>query len=95
MVKITGIEKGSIAEKHEIKRGDFLVAINGHEIADVLDYKFYLSDSRIVLKLKRGGEIFEIALKKAQYSDIGLEFGSYMMDEKKSCANDCIFCFVA
>lgn len=94
MVKITGAEKNSAADKNNIKPGDVLIAINNHEINDILDYKFYLSDSKIVLKLKRGGNIFEVALEKAQYADIGLIFDSYMMDGKKSCANSCIFCFV-
>ena len=94
MIKITGVEKKSAAEKNNIKPGDFLIAVNNHEIGDVLDYKFYLTDSNIILKLQRGGGIFEAAIKKEQYADIGLVFESYMMDEKKSCVNNCIFCFV-
>lgn len=94
MVKITRVQKNSIAEKNNIQAGDFLIAINNFEIGDILDYKFYISESRIILKLKREDDIFEIIVKKEQYADIGLEFESYMMDEKKSCGNSCIFCFV-
>ena len=94
MVKITGVEKNSVSEKNNIKPGDFLIAVNNFEINDILDYKFYLSESKIILKLKRGADISEVIIKKTRYDDIGLEFESYMMDEKKSCGNSCIFCFV-
>ena len=97
MVKITGIEKKSTAEKYGIKSGDWLVAINGNEINDLLDYKFYIYENNILLTLKKTEiqpETFEISIKKPEYADIGLEFASYMMDDKKSCKNKCIFCFI-
>ena len=96
MVKITGVEKKSIAERHGIKSGEFLIAINGNEINDLLDYKFYISENNIVLSLKHpeNSEIVDIAVKKSKYADIGLEFATYMMDEKKSCKNKCVFCFI-
>jgi len=94
MVKITEVGKNSAAEKNNIKSGDFLISINNFEINDILDYQFYVSENKIILRLKRSEDIFEILIKKSQYDDIGLEFESYMMDEKKSCGNSCIFCFV-
>jgi len=97
MVKIIGVQASSVAEKNNINPGDVLLAINNHEIRDVLDYKFYLCNSKITLKLKRDDEAentFEVVITKPQYADIGLEFESYMMDEKKSCTNNCIFCFI-
>ena len=93
MVKITGVEKNSIADKYGIKSGDLLVAINGNEINDLLDYKFYISENNIILTFKKP-EIAKISVKKPKYNDIGLEFATYMMDEKKSCKNKCIFCFI-
>ena len=54
MVKITGVEKRSLADKHGIKKDDILISINGNEINDVLDYRFYLAEKRIVLLLLRG-----------------------------------------
>ena len=40
MVKITFVEPDSAAERVGILAGDELTAINGHEICDVLDYRF-------------------------------------------------------
>lgn len=40
-VKIDGVEPHSRAEKAGVRAGDILLAINGHEITDVLDYRFF------------------------------------------------------
>ncbi len=94
MVLIEYVTKGSIAEKHGIKSGDYLISINGQEIKDVLDYRFYLTNKRLTLKIHREAELFDVKIKKGEYDDIGLEFKTYLMDEKKSCRNKCIFCFI-
>ena len=94
MVKISNVQKDSTAYKNDIRDGDVLISINGHEINDILDYKFYLYETKINLKIQRGENIFEVSVKKSKYADIGLEFETYMMDEKKNCQNKCIFCFI-
>ena len=94
MVKITDIEQGSIAERLGISAGDILVSINENEIVDVLDYRFYLTEKKIVLSLKRDGEEYSVSVKKGEYEDIGLGFETPLMDKKHSCKNGCIFCFI-
>ncbi|MCI8388697.1 MAG: DUF512 domain-containing protein [Clostridiales bacterium] len=94
MVTITGVEHGSSAERHGIKPGDILISINGHDIRDVLDYRFRLTEKKITLKIHRGSELFDVTIKKDEYSDIGLEFETYLMDCKQSCRNKCMFCFI-
>ena len=101
MVKISRVTQNSIAYKNNIRGGDFLLSINNNEINDILDYKFYMCESKINLRLRRGGNtdnnIFTdiyVEIQKRQYGDIGLEFETYMIDEKKSCENKCIFCFI-
>lgn len=92
---ITNVENGSLCQKAGIVPGDTVMAVNGHDIADVLDYRFYITDSRVSLKIKgRDGRIKRITLKKDEYDDIGLEFGTYLMDSKRSCRNGCVFCFI-
>ena len=53
MVKITSVEKSSRADKKGVREGDVLIAINGREINDVLDYRFFLTDTNITLTLER------------------------------------------
>ncbi len=94
MVKITGIEPHSAAKRHRIAVGDFLISINGNEIRDVLDYRFYLTESKVVLRLLRGKKEYKVKIKKDEYDDIGLLFQTALMDKKQSCKNGCIFCFI-
>ncbi len=94
MVKVFSVDCNSIAEKNGILADDVLVSINGNEINDVLDYRFYIMDKQLSMCLDRKGERLTINIKKPEYSDIGLEFSTYLMDEKKRCRNNCIFCFI-
>ena len=41
MVRIDGVARESRAQRAGILPGDVLVSINGHPVADVLDYRFY------------------------------------------------------
>ncbi len=94
MVEITAVEPRSRAERCGIRAGDRLLAIGDNEIRDVLDYRFYLAEERIVLTLGRGGKTFRKRIKKERYDDIGLLFETALMDKKQSCRNKCIFCFI-
>ena len=80
--------------RHAAHPGDRLVSINGNPITDVLDYQFYATEEKLTLKLHRGEKILEISLCKGEYEDLGLEFATYLMDEKRSCRNKCVFCFI-
>ena len=94
MVEITGVLPHSRAARAGVEVGDILLEINSHKINDVLDYRFRLADEVVVLKLHRGPDIIEVKIKKDTYDDIGLEFGTPLMDKKHRCENGCIFCFI-
>ena len=94
MVKITDVERSSRAERHGIRAGDILISIDGNEIRDVLDYRFYLAEKKIELLLSRDGEKYTVTIKKGEYDDIGLDFETPLMDKKQTCKNGCIFCFI-
>lgn len=94
-VIISGIQGGSIAEKKGICSGDRLIGINGNEINDVLDYRFYISETKLILSLEtKSGKSKLVMIKKDEFEDIGLEFETYLMDKQRSCKNKCIFCFI-
>jgi putative radical SAM enzyme (TIGR03279 family) len=96
MVKITEVGKASRARRAGIEVGDSLISINGNEIADVLDYRFYLAEREIVIRLfsETRAEEYEVKIKKGEYDDIGLDFETPLMDKKQTCKNGCIFCFI-
>ena len=94
MVPITDVLPRSRAAKAGLRAGDILVAINEHEISDVLDYRFYLAETHITLSFLRDGKTHTVRIKKQEYDDIGLDFETPLMDKKHSCENKCIFCFI-
>ncbi len=94
MVRITEIERGSIAERTGIRAGDSLVSVNGNEICDVLDYRFYITECRLVLALSGNDGEYTVTVEKDEYDDLGLEFETPLMDAKHHCKNGCIFCFI-
>ncbi len=94
MVTVASVKKGSAADTCGLLPGDILISVNGNDIADVLDYQFYIAEDELTLVIHRGPELFEVNISKDEYSDIGLNFETYLMDEKRSCRNGCIFCFI-
>lgn len=75
--------------------GDALLSINGKPVHDVLDYKFFAYDTvlDIVLRSPDGAER-TVHVEKPEGLDLGLDFETYLMDTARSCANNCVFCFV-
>ncbi len=91
---IKSIDPGSPLEK-KLSPGDELISINGRPIVDVLDYKFYSYEKQLLLYVKTPESRSKLVmLKKEEGGDAGLEFETYLMDRPRSCANNCVFCFI-
>ncbi len=93
-VLICGVEENSIAQECGIEAGTVLVSINGHEINDVLDFRFFETSEALTLELEKGGVRRNIEIEKDEYEELGLCFETYLMDKQKSCKNKCVFCFI-
>ncbi len=74
-----------------VSPGDELLRVNRHEIRDVLDYKYWTYEKRLLLEFRDAGKI---RVSKEAGQDLGLNFESYLMDRPTGCANRCVFCFV-
>ncbi len=93
--KIKEIQKGSIAMELDIQPGDRLLAINGKEIEDIFDYQYYVESEYIeVLIEKPDGEQWLLEVDKDEDEDLGILFENGLMDDYRSCHNQCIFCFI-
>ena len=93
--RIKAVSPGSPAWQAGVLPGETLRAINGHRIVDVLDYKYYSYDPELTLELTASdGAARSLDLVKDVGEDLGLEFETYLMDRARSCANQCVFCFV-
>lgn len=92
--KIKAVTAGSPCDG-KIQPGETLISIDGAEIVDVLDYMYHGSEKKLLLQIEGpDGRMRKVKIKKERYEDMGLDFESYLMDEKRHCANKCIFCFI-
>ena len=94
MVPIIGVQQGSPAEQAGICAGDMLVSVGDTLIHDVLDYRFAVMEKSLRVSCCREGKPYEVSIRKGEYDDLGLEFATALMDEKRTCGNHCIFCFI-
>lgn len=92
---ITEVLPGSIAEELEVVPGDVLLRINGEELQDIFDYDFLCQDEYLQILIRdRDGDEVLLEVEKDEDEDLGLRFGTGLMDEYRSCRNQCIFCFI-
>ena len=94
--RILAVEPGSIAEELNIEPGDELLSVNDTEIGDIFDYQFLTEDEYIEVLIRKAdsGEEWLLEIEKDPDEDLGIDFGSGLMDEYRSCRNRCIFCFI-
>lgn len=92
---VKSVQDGSIAEEAGLEPGDIIVSVNKHPVSDVFDYRFHITNGKVLLKVKKSyGEVLEIDIDKPEYEGLGIEFKNPMLDEVKECKNKCIFCFI-
>ena len=94
-VIIQNVEAKSPAARARIQAGDTLLSINGREINDVLDYRFFIPDQKLSVTVQTvKGKERTVRIRKDPYQELGLVFDTYLMDKQRSCRNNCIFCFI-
>lgn len=94
-IVVKAVDIGSIAEEAGIEPEDSILSINGKGILDVFDYRFLTTNEFLTIEVEKPNrEVWEIEIEKDEYEDLGLEFEDSMMDDAKSCTNNCIFCFI-
>ena len=94
-VLIQNVEPKSPAARARIKAGDTLLSINGREIADVLDYRFFIPDAKLSVTIKTAkGKERTVRIREEPYQELGMIFDTYLMDKQRSCRNNCVFCFI-
>lgn len=91
---IVDVIPGSPAYKAGLRRGDRLLRMNGRDVIDVLDFRFEEEETRLSLTFLRDGAESEVTIHKGECEELGLVFAESLMDDYRSCRNDCVFCFI-
>lgn len=92
MVRVKGIQDGSIAEELGIAPGTELVSVNGRELVDFLDWEFLTADDELVIEAREpGGEPVVYEIERPEGEGLGVELEPPTV---RRCANRCEFCFI-
>ncbi len=91
---ISAIAEGSPAATVDLAPGDRLVALNGHRLRDLIDYRFYGADEVLELVALKGTEERTYHLERDYGEELGFSFEDVLFNSIRRCANGCEFCFV-
>ena len=92
MVRVAGIRRNSIGADLEIPPGAALISINGRDLRDALDLRFYEADAEVVLDVRLpDGQSVAYEIEKHPDETLGL---IPEVDKVRRCTNACPFCFV-
>lgn len=90
-LKIKSIESESIFSRTGIRRGDVVLAVNGDEIEDELDFRFFTADYHLDIIYQRNGEARTCSITRSEGVPSGVTFYENPISR---CRNRCIFCFI-
>lgn len=92
MIRVTGVDPGSIAEELGLVAGTDLVSVNGRELEDFLDWEFHTAEDQFLLHVRQpDGEEIEFDIERPAAIPLGLSLEPARI---RRCANRCDFCFV-
>src|SRR4029079_2373374 len=92
MVKVSRVDKDSIADELGIQPGTELLTVNGRPLADFLDWEFLTADEELVIEARQAdGEEVIYELERLDGEPLGI---ALQPPPVRRCANKCEFCFI-
>ena len=90
-IRIKSVDPDGLGAYLGLKPGDRLLKINQRKVQDHLDYQYRIAVTSPELELEIDGSRQVVAVDKEEDTDLGVTFEDFAI---RSCANDCVFCFV-
>ncbi len=97
MADIVAVDPGSIGQALGIEPGDRLLTMDGRAVADIIDYEYIAAEDAFTITVEKAdGSVLEVEVRREDYDDVslGLHFGELVFGGERSCANNCLFCFI-
>ncbi len=91
---VDGVSDDGIAARYDIRPGDRIVAIDGEEPTDLIDYQLLTAYDAFTLTVERGDDQFDVVVDNEEYQPLGIRFPSAAFDGVHICDNHCTFCFL-
>ncbi len=102
---VSAVEPGSPAARAGIGAGDVIVAVDGEPVRDIIDWRWLADGAQAVISVAAGLDAPSHAASPARTRDVslareageswGIEFEDVVFDGVRTCANRCMFCFMA
>lgn len=92
MVTVARVRAGTIADALGITPGTQLLAVNGTEVDDFLDWEFLTAEDSLLVRARSAeGEDLEFDIERDEGEPLGVEL---VPPSVRRCANRCEFCFI-
>ncbi|GIU83541.1 MAG: hypothetical protein KatS3mg008_0316 [Acidimicrobiales bacterium] len=91
---VLSVRDRSAAARAGISPGDVLVAIDGVELRDVIEYRWLADRADPTLTLRRDGRLVEVVVTKDEGEPLGIDLACPIFDQVTTCDNACDFCFI-
>ena len=89
------LEDGSPAFRCGLREGDAILEVDGVQVHDVLDWRWYADGDVVELTLERSDEApCTLQIERESGEPWGIEFADPLFDGTMPCCNDCSFCFM-
>ncbi|MBV8161989.1 MAG: DUF512 domain-containing protein, partial [Acidimicrobiia bacterium] len=92
--RVVAVAPGSPAQRAGLEPGDEVLALNGHQPRDVLQWQVLADDADLEMEIRRSGIGLELKVTKVQGEPLGAEVHSAVFDRVRTCDNHCEFCFI-
>ena len=94
--KIVSVDPDGIGSLSGLRAGDEIIAINGEEVIDEIDYQALTANSHLAIDIRRAdGSRHTVHVHKEDWEGLGLHMADTMICTPRVCKNNCVFCFVA
>jgi len=94
VARVVSVAPGSPAAAAGVAAGDEVVAVNGEQVRDVIEYQQQVDGAHVELDVRRGGLERLVTIDKVEGAPLGVELASPVFDRVQTCDNHCPFCFI-
>ena len=94
--QISQVDREGLGWQMGLRPGDRILAVNGRQLQDVIDFRFYSAEIDVEMEVQRGEDILCLYAERDYGQSMGIQFSHPTFDiDIRRCVNRCPFCFVA
>jgi len=91
---VSAVDAGSPAEAAGLSPGDRVLAVDGHPLRDLIDWRWHAAEESVEIEVVSAGAPRTVVLRRG-IRGFGVSFDGLVFDGVRTCENACEFCFVS